>query len=324
MLLSVRPLGGAQDDVCAAAVQQNAFSLEGSSNQKSIPTIQMAYPRQAEIEVPLLQAIAEFGGAARPRDVYPKVAEAFPQLTPEDLEARLPNYPSTRKWSNLVQWVRQVLVEHNEIDGSERGIWKITDAGQSRLVTLARSSRATKGGQAQAVQPIARVEPNLRDLVNTNHEEIKARLLAELKSLTPRAFEHFCKELLAQLGFRSLVVTKRSQDGGLDGFGDFRQGVISIRSAFEAKKWADSAVGRREIDRFRGAIQGEFDHGVFLTTSRFTKDAVDASLKRGAITILLLDGPAIAELLVERGIGVRRIPLYLFDVDDEFFDIADD
>ncbi len=43
----------------------------------------MAYPRQAEIEVPLLQTIADLGGAARPRDVYPKVAQSFPQLTPD-------------------------------------------------------------------------------------------------------------------------------------------------------------------------------------------------------------------------------------------------
>lgn len=284
----------------------------------------MAYPRQVEIEVPLLQAIADLGGVARPRDVYPKVAESFPQLTPEDLETRLPNYPSTRKWSNLVQWVRQVLVEHNEIDGSERGVWKITEAGQSRIAKLGKNNRVAKAGRPAAWQTIDRIEPNLRDLANANHEEIKARLLSELKGLTSRAFEHFCKELLAQLGFRSLIVTKRSQDGGLDGYGDFRQGVISIRSAFEAKKWSDNTVGRREIDRFRGAIQGDFDHGVFLTTSRFSREAVEASLKRGAITILLLDGPAIAELLVERGIGVRRIPLYLFDVDDEFFDIADD
>ena len=284
----------------------------------------MPYPRQAEIEIPLLQTIVELGGAARPRDVYPKVAESFPQLTPEDLEARLPNYPSTRKWSNLVQWVRQALVERGEIDGSERGVWKLAELGQARLDALVAKTQVTKPSRTRLGLAAERVEPNLRDLVNTNHEEIKARLIAELKGLTPRAFEHFCRELLAQLGFRSLEVTRRSQDGGLDGYGDYRQGVISIRSAFEAKKWSDTTVGRREIDRFRGAIQGEFDHGVFLTTSRFSREAVQASLKRGAITILLLDGPAIAELLVERGIGVRRIPLYLYDVADEFFDIADE
>ena len=60
-----------------------------------------------------------------------------------------------------------------------------------------------------------------------------------------------------------------------------------------------------------------------MTTSRFTKDAKKASYRKGAITVLLLDGPAIAALLVERGLGVTRQPLYLYDLDNEFFDIND-
>jgi len=39
---------------------------------------------------------------------------------------------------------------------------------------------------------------------------------------------------------------------------------------------------------------------------------------------LLLDGRAVADLLVERGIGVRRMPVHLYDVDDEFFDFEED
>lgn len=56
----------------------------------------MSYPRQVELELPLLEVLAELGGAAKPRDVYPIVAERFPELTSEELEERLPNYPSTR------------------------------------------------------------------------------------------------------------------------------------------------------------------------------------------------------------------------------------
>jgi Restriction endonuclease len=106
--------------------------------------------------------------------------------------------------------------------------------------------------------------------------------------------------------------------------------VISVREPsafgppFRPKRWTDNSVGRPDIDRFRGAIQGEYDHGVFLTTSGFSKDAKEASYRKGAITILLLDGPAIADLLVERGLGVRKLPLFLFDIDEEFFDLEDE
>lgn len=282
----------------------------------------MSFPKQIEIEIPLLQALAKLGGEGKPRDVYPIVTTHFPQLTVEEQEERFENYPSTRKWTNLVQWVRQRLVDVGQIDGSQRGIWRITDSGRDRLKGSTDPNRLNITVPSASLSTSA--PANLRDLVNTNLQEIKGRLVAELKNLTPRSFEHFCREFLAQLGYRNVDVTKRSQDGGIDGFGDFRQGAISIRSAFQAKRWSENAVGRPEIDKFRGAIQGEYDHGVFLTTSRFSRDAKLASYKKGAITVLLLDGAAIADLLIERGLGVRRLPLYIYDIDDEFFDIEDD
>ncbi len=284
----------------------------------------MPFPRQIEIELPLLQALVDLGGKGRPRDVYPLVTKRFPQLTAEEQEERFENYPSTRKWTNLVQWVRQRLVDLGQIDGSQRGIWRLTGAGRSRLQHETQQPESGESAAPPASSAADMSAVSLRDLVNANLNEIKARLLAELKNLTPRSFEHFCKEFLAHLGYRNVEVTKRSQDGGIDGHGDFRQGAISIRSAFQAKRWTDNAVGRPEIDRFRGAIQGEYDHGVFLTTTRFSKDAKLASYKKGAITVLLLDGAAIADLLVDRGLGVRRVPLYTYDIDEEFFDIDED
>jgi restriction system protein len=138
--------------------------------------------------------------------------------------------------------------------------------------------------------------------------------------VTTQQDDESCLEIvLGRSQYRNVSVTKRSGDGGIDGYGDFQQGVVSIKSAFQAKRWAESPVRRPEIDKLRGAIQGDFDHGVFLTTSRFTRDATDASYKKGAITILLLDGDAIAELMMESAIGVVRQPLYLYEIDSEFF-----
>lgn len=141
----------------------------------------MTFPKQIEIEVPLLATLVELGGDARPRDVYALVAKHFPQLTPEDQEVRFENYPSTRKWSNLVQWVRQRLVDLGEIDGTQRGIWRITPAGRARLSDSApaippQKEDAGHGGARETPPPVA-----LRDLVNANLEEIKRRLLSELK-----------------------------------------------------------------------------------------------------------------------------------------------
>jgi restriction system protein len=235
-------------------------------------------------------------------------------LTVEEQEERLESSPSTRKWWNLVQWVRQHLVQAGEIDGSTRGVWKLTDAGRTRL----KAAPLAPAGLARSVLSLP-TDLTLRDLSNRSRDEAKGRLLTELKQLTPTGFEHFCMELLQQLGYRSLAVTRRSADGGIDGFGDFRQGAVSIKSAFQAKRWTDAPVRRPDIDKLRGVIQGEYDHGVFITTSRFTKDAAEASYKKGAITILLLDGEAITELMIERGIGVVKQPVYLYEIVSEFF-----
>lgn len=157
----------------------------------------MSFPRQAEVELPLLKVLEDLGGEAKPRDIYPLVAKHFPSLTADEQEERLENFPSTRKWNNLVQWVRQRLVEVGQIDGSERGVWRLTASGLERL----HGPSSSKGASATSEDTGANTV-NLRDLVNASAEEIKARLVAELQALTPRTFEQFCREFLAQLGYR--------------------------------------------------------------------------------------------------------------------------
>ena len=148
---------------------------------------------------------------------------------------------------------------------------------------------------------------------------MKRRIITEIKGLSSQEFEQFCISLLRLLGYQELQVTGSGADGGIDGHGLFRQGVVTIRSAFQAKRWKQTPVGRPEIDKFRGAIQGDYDHGVFLTTARFTREAEAASIKKGAISLLLLDGEAIAETMIRSGIGVIRRPIYLLDIDPAFF-----
>ena len=223
----------------------------------------MAFPKQSDVVIPLLETLQRLGGSAKPRDIYPIVATYFPQLTGEDLEQRMESYPSTRKWWNLVQWVRQRLVETGEIDGSTRGVWALTEKGQSRLsgssASIPNQAQISTLQSAEAPESAAaaRSEVTLRDLANQSRDDAKSSLLFELKQLSPHAFELFCMELLQQLGYKNVAVTKRSGDGGIDGFGDFREGAVSIKSAFQAKRWTDTAVGRPEIEKLRGAIQGD-------------------------------------------------------------------
>ncbi len=256
-------------------------------------------PKQALIEVPLLQVLAEMpGGEAKPSDVYPRLEKRFPELTKADLAEQLDSGGS--KWTNRVQWVRQSLVSKGEMSSPSRGSWAITDRGHARIATEKSKAMPTPTG------PL-----NLVALQDEYLAQFKDNLLERLIGLTPAQFEDFAKKLLNAYGFIDMKVTSISRDGGIDGYGQLKVGLAAMGVAFQCKKWQGN-VPRPEVDKFRGAIQGEFEQGIFFTTSEFTEGAKAASLKRGAVPIILLDGERIVDLMIDKQFGVRRRPLELY------------
>lgn len=253
-------------------------------------------PTERETETPLLQVLVDIGGEGEPRDIYPLVTQKFPGIREEDLAERLPSGGS--KWTKRIQWVRQSLVQLGQLDRSTRGVWRITDVGRERLAGL---GAATAGA----------AEPTFLELYEVYEASFRARLLDKLQGLSPREFEQFARRLLVAYGFGEVHVTQVSQDGGVDGYGKLRLGLAIMNVAFQCKRWQGN-VGRPEVDRFRGAIQGQFEQGVFFATSDFTADAREASLRRGAVPVILLNGQSIVNLMMEKGLGVDRVPLYAY------------
>lgn len=257
-------------------------------------------PKQSEIELPLLQTLSRLpNGQARPADVYPLLEKRFSALTKEDLQEELAS--GGNKWTNRVQWVRQALVAAGDMTNAQRGIWAITDKGRARL--------------AASTSPAGSADRGPTNLVALHEEyvaQFKDNMLERLMALTPEQFEHFAKKLLTAYGFVNVAVTAKSHDGGIDGHGALKVGLARMNVAFQCKRWQNS-VQRPEVDKFRGAIQGEFEQGIFFTTSEFTEGAKGASLKRGAVPIVLLDGESIVDLMIEKQFGVQRQPLELYE-----------
>ncbi|MBU0492156.1 MAG: Mrr restriction system protein [Chloroflexi bacterium] len=200
-----------------------------------------------------------------------------------------------------MQWARQNLVANGELDSPGYGIWRITEKGRQRL---------TKAKKAKVLE-IAPPVPSFVELYEEYEASFRSQLLDNLHALSPGEFEHFARRLLRAYGFADVRVTQMSKDGGIDGYGKLRLGLATMNVAFQCKKWQGN-VGRPEVDKFRGAIQGEFEQGVFFTTSDFTSEARDASLKRGAVPVILLNGESIVNLMIEKGLGVERVPLYVY------------
>jgi restriction system protein len=87
----------------------------------------------------------------------------------------------------------------------------------------------------------------------------------------------------------------------------------------QAKKWGpDRHVGPREVREFVGALQDAgASKGVFITTSRFSDEALALADRR---RIVLIAGRKLAELMIEAEVGVDRVRSYeLSRIDEEYF-----
>lgn len=147
---------------------------------------------------------------------------------------------------------------------------------------------------------------------------LKGRLSSELRKLPPPSFELFAKSLLEVYGFEDTRVTQVTRDGGIDGFGKLRVGLAHLNVAFQCKRWTKSNIQRTEIDKFRGAAQGEYEQGLFFATTSFSPGAIAASVKRGAIPIVLIDLAQIVDLMIDKRFGIQmeslQIPTYALDL----------
>ena len=271
----------------------------------------MAIPSEKDIELPLIQEIVVAGGEAKPAELYDKVAKHFPHLTSVDQKARHP-ISGIIIWTNRVQWARQHLVNKGEIDASTRGIWRITDKGRARL------DKAIV--RLEGVPPPTPSPPtsSIGELLDKEKQQIRSQLRELLMNLHPQQFEIFAGKLLESVGFTDVEVTRYIGDGGIDGYGNLEMGVVKVRAAFQVKRWRNN-VPPADVNQFRGAIQGEFDQGIFITTSDFSDEAKKVSSKRGAVPIVLINGGRIVNIMFEKGLGVRQEPLTVTKVDEEFF-----
>lgn len=268
-------------------------------------------PKTKDLQVPVLRALVELGGRARASQVYEKVTSYFPLLTDAEQAEQLPSGGS--RWTNRIQWARQRLVEASMVSSPEYGMWEVTDAGRAQVV--GGPTRGTGASSTTAVEAPPSAPPSIDfvELTESYEDEFKSQVLGILADMTPSAFEEFAGRLLAAYGFVKVHVTGKSGDGGIDGHGQLRVGLAMMDAAFQCKRWRAN-VGAPEVDAFRGAIQGQFEQGVMLATSGFTRQARGKSIQKGAVPIILLDGPAIVDLMIEKELYVRRRPVYRYEI----------
>jgi len=137
--------------------------------------------------------------------------------------------------------------------------------------------------------------------------------LQTVKECSPSFFERLVIDLLVKMGYGG---TRRDAgqaigstgDGGIDGI--VKEDRLGLDIVYiQAKRW-DSTVGRPEIQKFAGALQGQRPQkGIFITTSQFSQTAYDyVSLLDSKI--VLVDGDTLAQLMIDYDIGVAAVGSY--------------
>ena len=149
-------------------------------------------------------------------------------------------------------------------------------------------------------------------------------LLSRLQSCSPSFFEQVVVRLLRAMGYGGVTgdasVTGKSGDGGIDGI--IKEDKLGLDVVcIQAKRW-DGSVGRPVIQGFVGSMDYiRAKKGVILSTSQFTKDALDYVDRIEGKKVVLINGPQLANLMIEHNVGVNPTKVYeLKEVSNDFFD----
>lgn len=289
-------------------------------------------------------------------DIKATVIQDF-RLTEQDLSQMLPSKKQPL-WSNRLGWATTYLKHAHFISSPGRGRFQITKEGihalnsgetidNTFLLANSPSFRAFKYGTEKEV-----FEKNIRGsnqtpskLISTSesspspeetpqeilervHHEINQQLSDDLLSAvyeqSPDFFEVMVVQLLKAMGYGESatgIVTQSSRDEGIDGI--IYEDKLGFNLIYvQAKKWdPESTIGRPEIQKFIGALAGQgANKGLFITTAKFSQEAIQYTKKQHTAKIVLVDGKKLTDLMIEYDFGTSTEFVYKIKrIDSDFF-----
>ena len=244
-------------------------------------------------------------------------------------------------FTNRVAWAKSHLKQAGLIDSPRRGVYRITTRGHEVLrhapsginirfldqFPAYRVFRTQTKIETQAEESPPANSFTPQEYIESGYSQLRINLAAELlmrvKECSPDFFERLVVELLLAMGYggsrqEAGQAVGKSGDGGIDGIiKEDRLGLDVIY--IQAKKW-EGVVGRPEVQKFAGALQGQRARkGIFLTTSSFTKDAVAFAAAIDS-KIVLIGGEELVALMIDHNIGVTPVAAYeIKRVDTDYF-----
>lgn len=302
----------------------------------------MPIPDFQSLMRPLLQAHAD-GKEHINRDLVSQLAEQF-TLSDEDRRELLPSGVA-RVFDNRIGWAKSHISQAGLITAPRRAISVISERGREALLHHPeridlrvlngfeeyrefRNRRKTPGENdgdtpELEVQNSQTPEELLESAYLQVRRQIEAELLSQIKSSPPEFLERVVVDLVVRMGYGGSrkdagEALGRSGDEGIDGI--IKEDPLGLDIIYlQAKRW-EGTVGRPEIQKFAGALQGQRARkGIFITTSTFSADALEYT-SRIDTKIILIDGPRLSKLMFDHGVGVATASNYeVKRIDSDYF-----
>lgn len=306
----------------------------------------MAVPDYQSLMLPLLRFASRNKGEISTGDVIKFLAKDL-KLSELDLRLKLPSGIQST-FVNRVGWASTYMKKALLLEPTSRGFFRITSRGrellekQPKVINVKileqfpefiefqhlKGSRKSKKGNS-LVEHIDSSTETPSEALETAYEnlrdELADELLRTLKKITPTFFEQVVVDVLVKMGYGGShadagKATRISKDGGIDGI--IKEDKLGLDAIYiQAKRWDNNSVGQPEVMQFVGALEAHrANKGIFITTSKFTNDAINYVSKVKS-KIVLINGEELANLMIEYEVGVSTISLYpVKKIDSDYFE----
>lgn len=300
-------------------------------------------PDYQSLMLPLLKLVSD-KQEHKYRDLIENLATEF-QVTDEERKELLAS-GNQAIFDNRVGWAKTYLKKAGLLDSPKRATFVITQIGLDTLKKNLDRVDAKYLRQFPAFLEFQNASRNDNDseeeivIVETNeqtpeenldkaYQRIRKSLASELLNrvvdLSPTFFERLVVELLVKMGYGGSIkdagkAIGKSGDEGIDG--TIKEDKLGLDIIYiQAKRWRPgNVVGRPELHKFVGALAGQgAKKGIFITTSNFTKEALEYTPKNET-KIVLIDGEQLAQLMIDYNLGCTTQQIYeLKKIDSDYF-----
>lgn len=301
----------------------------------------MTIPDYESIMLPLLRYAGD-GLEHSLRDAINALALNF-DLTEQEQQELLPSGRQAT-FDNRVGWARTYMKKAGLVSYPQRGSFQITTRGSEVLKqnpkiingnflkqfpefvefqTISKKDyhpEKSERDESISQTPLESLEYGYQKL----RKELALDVIEKILACSPNFFEQLVVDLLVQMGYGGSrqdagSTLGKSGDGGIDGI--IKEDKLGLDILYiQAKRWDNNTVGRPEIQKFVGALHGKRARkGVFITTSKFSHEAHDYAESIDS-KVILIDGPRLAELMIDHGLGVSTVATYdIKKVDSDYF-----